>query len=264
MRSGSTLRKYRPGIPHCAQPRASILEQSRSRELWLSIVTMGTPSRPKLRNRVGNPSIMRPPSAPRPPQAGTRPALHHRPHVSGKVGSAVALPRWLCRSLGPQVSRGGEDRPHGWGQRCAHRAVLLSRYGPRIMPPITGPGRDTGGCLAQPIAAMGLDLGCLLRPCHGTSLGPAFPRRRSDCIRVTRHMEERRMKRVVAIILGGEAEVIEAELIRATCLVWTAEELIEQMRELERQGLQEVMFATGNDEKWRFAEAFSRQVMARL
>jgi len=24
------------------------------------------------------------------------------------------------------------------------------------------------------------------------------------------------------------------------------------------------MFATGHDEKWRFAEAFSRQVMARL
>ena len=62
----------------------------------------------------------------------------------------------------------------------------------------------------------------------------------------------------------GEAELIDAELIRATCLVGTAEELIEQMRELERQGLQELMFATGNDEKWRFAEAFSRQVMARL
>ena len=44
----------------------------------------------------------------------------------------------------------------------------------------------------------------------------------------------------------------------------TAEELIEQMRELEHQGLQELMFATGNDEKWRFAEVFSQQVMARL
>jgi alkanesulfonate monooxygenase SsuD/methylene tetrahydromethanopterin reductase-like flavin-dependent oxidoreductase (luciferase family) len=62
----------------------------------------------------------------------------------------------------------------------------------------------------------------------------------------------------------GEAELIDADLIRATCLVGTAEELIGQMRELERQGLQELMFATGNDEKWRFAETFSRQVMARL
>ena len=61
-----------------------------------------------------------------------------------------------------------------------------------------------------------------------------------------------------------DAELIDAELIRATCLVGTAEELVEQMRELEHQGLQEVMFATGNDEKRRFAEAFSRQVMARL
>ena len=47
-------------------------------------------------------------------------------------------------------------------------------------------------------------------------------------------------------------------------LVILRELLIGQMRELERQGLQELMFATGNDEKWRFAEAFSRQVMARL
>ncbi len=62
----------------------------------------------------------------------------------------------------------------------------------------------------------------------------------------------------------GEAALIDAELIRATCMVGTAEELIEQIRELERQGLQELMFATGNDEKWRFAEAFSRQVMAKL
>src|ERR687887_975482 len=37
------------------------------------------------------------------------------------------------------------------------------------------------------------------------SLCPACPRRSSDCIRATRHTEERRMKRVVAIILGGGA-----------------------------------------------------------
>jgi 5,10-methylenetetrahydromethanopterin reductase len=61
-----------------------------------------------------------------------------------------------------------------------------------------------------------------------------------------------------------EAELIDAELIRATCIVGTADELIEQIRALEQQGLQELMFATGVDEKWRFAEAFARQVMARL
>src|SRR5262249_8054249 len=35
--------------------------------------------------------------------------------------------------------------------------------------------------------------------------GPAFPRRGSVCRRATRHTEERRMKRVLAIILGGGA-----------------------------------------------------------
>src|SRR4029450_5616404 len=37
------------------------------------------------------------------------------------------------------------------------------------------------------------------------SLCPAFPRRRSDCRRATRHTEGRCMKRIVAIILGGGA-----------------------------------------------------------
>jgi 5,10-methylenetetrahydromethanopterin reductase len=62
----------------------------------------------------------------------------------------------------------------------------------------------------------------------------------------------------------GEAELIDADLIRATCLVGSADELVEQIRELERQGLQELMFATGNDEKWHVAEVFARQVMAKL
>ncbi len=62
----------------------------------------------------------------------------------------------------------------------------------------------------------------------------------------------------------GEAELTDAALIRATCLVGSAGELTEQIRELERQGLQELMFATGVDEKWRFAEDFSRRVVARL
>ena len=62
----------------------------------------------------------------------------------------------------------------------------------------------------------------------------------------------------------GEAELIDAELVRATCLVGTADELIERIRELERGGLQELMFATGTDGKWRFAEEFAQRVMARL
>jgi alkanesulfonate monooxygenase SsuD/methylene tetrahydromethanopterin reductase-like flavin-dependent oxidoreductase (luciferase family) len=62
----------------------------------------------------------------------------------------------------------------------------------------------------------------------------------------------------------GEAELIDAGLIRATCLVGTADALVEQIRELERQGLQELMFAIGVDEKWGVAEAFARRVMARV
>jgi alkanesulfonate monooxygenase SsuD/methylene tetrahydromethanopterin reductase-like flavin-dependent oxidoreductase (luciferase family) len=62
----------------------------------------------------------------------------------------------------------------------------------------------------------------------------------------------------------GEAELIDADLIRATCLVGTADQLVEQIRELERQGLQELMFATGVDAKWAFAEAFARRVMERV
>ena len=62
----------------------------------------------------------------------------------------------------------------------------------------------------------------------------------------------------------AKPELIDAALIRATCLVGTAEELIEHIRALEQQGLQEIMFATGVEDKWHFAEAFARQVMARL
>ena len=61
----------------------------------------------------------------------------------------------------------------------------------------------------------------------------------------------------------GEAELIDAELVRATCLVGEADELIERIRELERGGLRELMFATGVDEKWRFSQEFARRVMAR-
>jgi 5,10-methylenetetrahydromethanopterin reductase len=62
----------------------------------------------------------------------------------------------------------------------------------------------------------------------------------------------------------GEADLIDEQLIRDTCLVGTADELIEQIRALEAEGLQELIFATGNPAKWRLAEDFSREVMARL
>jgi 5,10-methylenetetrahydromethanopterin reductase len=62
----------------------------------------------------------------------------------------------------------------------------------------------------------------------------------------------------------GEAELINAQLIRDTCLVGTPDELLERIRGLERDGLRELTFATGNAAKWRLAEDFARLVMAKL
>jgi alkanesulfonate monooxygenase SsuD/methylene tetrahydromethanopterin reductase-like flavin-dependent oxidoreductase (luciferase family) len=62
----------------------------------------------------------------------------------------------------------------------------------------------------------------------------------------------------------GEAELIDAQLIRDTCLVGTPEDLIDRIRQLEGDGLQELTFATGTSAKWRLAEDFARLVMAKL
>ncbi len=62
----------------------------------------------------------------------------------------------------------------------------------------------------------------------------------------------------------GEAELIDEQLIRDTCLVGTADELVERIRALERDGLRELIFAVGNETKWRLAEEFSRTVLTRL
>lgn len=62
----------------------------------------------------------------------------------------------------------------------------------------------------------------------------------------------------------GEAELIDAQLIRDTCLIGTGPELVERVRQLERDGLQELVFAIGSPGKYRLAEDFARQVMARL
>jgi 5,10-methylenetetrahydromethanopterin reductase len=62
----------------------------------------------------------------------------------------------------------------------------------------------------------------------------------------------------------GEAALIDAQLIRDTCLVGTPEELIELIRGLQRDGLQELSFATGTSAKWRLANDFARLVMAKL
>ena len=62
----------------------------------------------------------------------------------------------------------------------------------------------------------------------------------------------------------GEAALIDEQLIRDTCLVGTGPELVERVRQLEQDGLQELVFATGNPTKYRLAEDFARQVMEKL
>jgi alkanesulfonate monooxygenase SsuD/methylene tetrahydromethanopterin reductase-like flavin-dependent oxidoreductase (luciferase family) len=62
----------------------------------------------------------------------------------------------------------------------------------------------------------------------------------------------------------GEAELIDAELIRDTCLVGTGPELSERIRQLDAEGLEELICATGSSAKLRLAEDFAREVMARL
>jgi 5,10-methylenetetrahydromethanopterin reductase len=62
----------------------------------------------------------------------------------------------------------------------------------------------------------------------------------------------------------NEAQLLDEQLIRDTCLVGTPDELVERIRGLEQDGLQEMMFGVGNQTKWRLAEDFARLVMARL
>ncbi len=65
-------------------------------------------------------------------------------------------------------------------------------------------------------------------------------------------------RRTVRLLWPTGRSVVAAVLDRVVPL------LVEQVRELERQGLQELMFATGVPEKWGVAEAFARRVMARV
>ena len=62
----------------------------------------------------------------------------------------------------------------------------------------------------------------------------------------------------------GEADLIDTQLLRDTCLIGTPDELVEHIRALERDGLQELIFAMGTDAKWRLAEDFARLVMGRV
>jgi 5,10-methylenetetrahydromethanopterin reductase len=61
-----------------------------------------------------------------------------------------------------------------------------------------------------------------------------------------------------------EAGMITAELVQATCMVGRAEEIVEQIRDLEKQGLQQIMFLPPPEHQYRMMEDFSRKVMRKL
>jgi alkanesulfonate monooxygenase SsuD/methylene tetrahydromethanopterin reductase-like flavin-dependent oxidoreductase (luciferase family) len=61
-----------------------------------------------------------------------------------------------------------------------------------------------------------------------------------------------------------EARFVTADLIRASCLTGTPHELIEQVRELERQGLTQIMLYPPLNRQYRVIEDFATRVMERL
>jgi len=61
-----------------------------------------------------------------------------------------------------------------------------------------------------------------------------------------------------------EARFVTADLIRASCLTGTPEALVEQVRELERQGLTQLMLYPPLNRQYRVIEDFATSVMARL
>ena len=61
-----------------------------------------------------------------------------------------------------------------------------------------------------------------------------------------------------------EARMITPELIKATCVVGRVEEVREQLQELERQGLQEIMFAPPISSQYRVIENVARNLMEKM
>jgi alkanesulfonate monooxygenase SsuD/methylene tetrahydromethanopterin reductase-like flavin-dependent oxidoreductase (luciferase family) len=61
-----------------------------------------------------------------------------------------------------------------------------------------------------------------------------------------------------------EARFVTADLITASCLVGTPEELIEHLRGLERDGLRQINLYPPLNRQYRVIEDFAEHVMARL
>lgn len=62
----------------------------------------------------------------------------------------------------------------------------------------------------------------------------------------------------------GEARFLTEELIRGSCVAGTPEELVEQLRQMERDGLNQVMLYPPYNRNYRAIEDFADQVMSRM
>lgn len=61
-----------------------------------------------------------------------------------------------------------------------------------------------------------------------------------------------------------EAAMVTEELIRATCVVGQPEEIVEQLQEFERQGLNQVTFCPPVTSQYRVSEDVARHIMSRM
>jgi alkanesulfonate monooxygenase SsuD/methylene tetrahydromethanopterin reductase-like flavin-dependent oxidoreductase (luciferase family) len=62
----------------------------------------------------------------------------------------------------------------------------------------------------------------------------------------------------------AEARFLTPELIRSSCIIGTPEELVEQLGEMERDGLNQAMLYPPLNRNYRVIEDFAEKVMARM
>ena len=61
-----------------------------------------------------------------------------------------------------------------------------------------------------------------------------------------------------------EARFVTPDMIRKFCIAGQPEEIVEQLRDLEKQGLNAINFVTPQDQRYRLIEDFSRKVIAKI
>lgn len=61
-----------------------------------------------------------------------------------------------------------------------------------------------------------------------------------------------------------EARMITPEMVKATCVVGRPEEVVERMRDLERQGLNQIMFLPPVEHQYKLVEDFARKIMRNM